>query len=136
MFFCCANQTRPRRIERSMKPLIVALLIAHVALVPSGAVAAEATCQGQAATIEASSGTVTGTSGDDVIVVTSTPTGEPPHEVVIVRSPSSLRRPSTGHVVIEHRSLTGHDDSIERPADEAVALFWRFMIEKFGVAPQ
>ena len=76
-----------------------------------------------------------GTTSMHDIVVTSTPLGEPPHEIVIVRSPSSVRRPSTGHVAIEHQSLTGHDDSIERPTSEAVPLFWRFMIEKFGVAP-
>ena len=69
------------------------------------------------------------------IVVTSTPVPEPPLDVVIVRAPSSLRRPRAGHVVIEQRSLTGHDDRIETPVDEAVPLFWRFMIEKFGVEP-
>ena len=30
---------------------------------------------------------------------------------------------------------TGRNDCIERPATEAVGLFWRFMIEKFGVHP-
>jgi hypothetical protein len=38
-------------------------------------------------------------------------------------------------VLIEQQSLTGHDDRIERLASEAVPLFWRFMIEKFGVHP-
>jgi hypothetical protein len=37
--------------------------------------------------------------------------------------------------LIEQQSLRGHDDRIERPAGEAVPLFWRFMIEKFGVHP-
>jgi len=37
--------------------------------------------------------------------------------------------------VIEEMSLTGHRDLIERPAAEAVPLFWRFMIEKYGVHP-
>ncbi|SDS81377.1 hypothetical protein SAMN04515669_1995 [Jiangella sp. DSM 45060] len=39
-------------------------------------------------------------------------------------------------MVIEEQSVTGHDDIIERPAAEAVPLFWRFMIEKFGIAPE
>ncbi len=33
-------------------------------------------------------------------------------------------------------SVTGHDDQIARPVAEAVPLFWRFMIEKFGVDPE
>jgi hypothetical protein len=31
--------------------------------------------------------------------------------------------------------MTGRSNRIERPVDEAVPLFWRFMIEKFGVGP-
>ena len=70
------------------------------------------------------------------IVVTSRPVGEPPIEVVCIRAPGSVRRePRPGHVRVEHHSLSGRDDHLERPADEAVPLFWRFMIEKFGVAP-
>jgi hypothetical protein len=39
-------------------------------------------------------------------------------------------------VLIEHLTSTGHDERIERPASEAVPLFWRFAIEKFGlIAP-
>ena len=38
-------------------------------------------------------------------------------------------------VLIERRSLSGHDDRIVRPASEAVTLFSRFTIEKFGVEP-
>ncbi|SDZ24705.1 hypothetical protein SAMN05421504_11171 [Amycolatopsis xylanica] len=69
------------------------------------------------------------------LVVTARPVPEhPPVEVVIVRSPSS-GYVGAGGVFIEHRSVTGHDDRIFRTADEAVPLFWRFMIEKFGVAP-
>lgn len=68
------------------------------------------------------------------LIVTARPIREPPLETVVVRSPSS------GHVgaeavLIEHRSLTGHDEWIVRPSGEAVALFWRFMSEKFGVRP-
>jgi hypothetical protein len=38
-------------------------------------------------------------------------------------------------VRIEHLSVTGHDDVIDRPFADAVPLLWRFMIEKFGVDP-
>jgi hypothetical protein len=69
------------------------------------------------------------------LVVVDTPVRAPPLEVVVVRAPGSLHPPTTGHVLIEHQSLTGHDDRIERPAAEAVPLFWRFMTEKFGVTP-
>jgi hypothetical protein len=69
------------------------------------------------------------------LVVTARPVPEaPPTEVVIVRSPSS-GYVGAGGVYIEHRSTTGHDDGIFRTSDEAVSLFWRFMIEKFGVEP-
>lgn len=36
---------------------------------------------------------------------------------------------------MEHRAGTGYDNRIAWPVGEAVPLFWRFMIEKFGVAP-
>jgi hypothetical protein len=69
------------------------------------------------------------------LVVTARPVPERrPIEVVVVRSPSS-GHVSTGGVFIEHRSITGHDDRIFRTSDQAVPLFWRFMIEKFGVVP-
>lgn len=51
----------------------LALCVASLTLLP-GAAHAAATCQGQPATIEASSGAVTGTAGDDVIVVSGTVT--------------------------------------------------------------
>ena len=76
-----------------------------------------------------------GTTSMHDLVVTTTPVAEPPFDVVIVRAPGSMHSPSSGHVLIEQQSLTGHDDRIERPATEAVPLFWRFMIEKFGVHP-
>jgi hypothetical protein len=70
------------------------------------------------------------------LVVTARPVPEsPPIEEVIVRSPSSHLPVGPGCVLIEHRSYTGHDDQISRPTEEAVPLFWRFMIEKFGVEP-
>ncbi|WP_141997522.1 hypothetical protein [Amycolatopsis cihanbeyliensis] len=53
------------------------------------------------------------------LVVTARPVPEYPRvEVVVVRSPSS-----------------GYDDRIRRTSEAAVPLFWRFMIEKFSVAP-
>jgi hypothetical protein len=66
------------------------------------------------------------------LVVTPRPIHEPPIETVIVRSPSS-GYVGPGAVLIEHRSRNGHDEWIVRPAGEAVPLFWRFMVEKFGV---
>ena len=44
-----------------------------------------------------------------------------------------MRPPPAGMVAIEHTSLTGRTDHVERPVGEAVPLFWRFMAEKFGV---
>jgi hypothetical protein len=74
------------------------------------------------------------TSMHDLIVV-ATPIPDPPYDVVAVRSPSSLAYPKDGTVIIQHLSVTGHNDEIERPVAEAVPLFWRFMIEKYGVHP-
>lgn len=62
------------------------------------------------------------------LIVTSRPISSPPLDVVTVRH-------LYGFVTIEHVTHTGHNDRIERPAKDAVALFWRFMIEKFGVHP-
>ncbi|MET8250096.1 hypothetical protein [Micromonospora sp. NPDC005197] len=74
------------------------------------------------------------TSMHDLVVAARPVPEDPPVEVVIVRSPSSgLIGP--GAVLIEHRSTSGRDDVIARPSEEAIPLFWRFMIEKFGVAP-
>jgi hypothetical protein len=53
--------------------------------------------------------------------------------VVIVRSPSSPVVVEMGKVLTERCSITGHDDRVVRPTNDAVRLFWRFMIEKFGV---
>jgi hypothetical protein len=74
------------------------------------------------------------TSMHDLIVVTR-PVPEPPYDVVAVRSPSSMRTVPAGYVVVEHLAVTGRNDRIARPAAEAVPLFWRFMIEKYGVHP-
>jgi hypothetical protein len=67
--------------------------------------------------------------------VASSPVQEPPLDVIVVRAPGSLYEPSSGNVLIEHLSVTGRNDRIERPASEALPLFWRFATEKFGVVP-
>src|SRR5262249_46572808 len=74
------------------------------------------------------------TSMHDLLVVPR-PIPDPPYDVLRVRAPSSMRHVRAGHVVIEHETVTGHDDRIERPVAEAVRLFWRFVIEKYGIVP-
>ena len=69
------------------------------------------------------------------LIVTPTPLTEPPWDVIAVRAPGSLHAPTVGNVLIEHLTCTGRDERIERPASEAVPLFWRFVTEKFGVDP-
>jgi hypothetical protein len=64
----------------------------------------------------------------DGLVVRPVPVPELPYDVVLVRVAGES-------VLITHRSVTGRDDQIERPASELVPLFWRFMIEKFGIHP-
>jgi hypothetical protein len=74
------------------------------------------------------------TSTHDLIVVDVT-IPLPPCAVVAVRAPGSLPSPKPGHVLVEELYATGSNERIERPVNEAVALFWRFMIEEFGVSP-
>jgi hypothetical protein len=69
------------------------------------------------------------------LIVARTPLPEPPFDVIAVRAPGSVRPSAEGRVLIEHLSLTGRNDRIERPEAEAIPLFWRFVIEKFGVVP-
>lgn len=70
------------------------------------------------------------------LVVTPLPIpADPPIQEVIVSLPGMGWGPTGDEVLIEHRAISGHDDRIVRPAAEAVPLFWRFMIEKFGIAP-
>lgn len=52
--------------------VVLVLSLATLTLLPASPAHAAATCQGETATIEASSGNVEGTSGDDVIVVSGT----------------------------------------------------------------
>jgi hypothetical protein len=56
-------------------------------------------------------------------------------DVVIVRAPGSMHSPTRGSVLIEYLSPLGPSTSIERPAIEAVPLFWRFVREEFGLEP-
>ncbi|GLY64714.1 hypothetical protein [Amycolatopsis taiwanensis] len=67
------------------------------------------------------------------LVVTPLPIPDKPPIQHVIVSPGWGR---TGDaVLIEHRAISGHDDRILRPSTEAVPLFWRFVIEKFGIAP-
>lgn len=45
----------------------------------------------------------------------------------------SVSTPNYPEVLVEHLPLVGIADRIERPADEAVPLFWRFLKEKYGI---
>jgi hypothetical protein len=64
------------------------------------------------------------------LVVTSLPVTAPPLDYVRV----SLV-PWTERVIVRHESATGHSDAIERPTADLLPVFWRFMIEKYGVHP-
>ena len=64
------------------------------------------------------------------LLVTSLPVGPEPFDHVRV----SLL-PRTSSVRISHFSGVGNDDATVRPASDVVPLFWRFMIEKYGVHP-
>lgn len=75
------------------------------------------------------------TSMHDLMVV-ATPIPETPVDLVAVRAPGSLHPASrAGLVLIEHLTVSGNNVRIERPVSEAVPLFWRFLLEKFGVYP-
>jgi hypothetical protein len=70
----------------------------------------------------------------DLIVVTR-PIPRPPIDEVIVRFQPSSGSAVLDDVVIEHATQTGRNDRIRRSGDQAVSLFWRFMIEKYGIHP-
>lgn len=68
------------------------------------------------------------------LVVVETPIPKPPAEVLRVSASGSLHPAlKDGWVAVEHPTHTGRNDRIERPAAEAVPLFWRFVVEKFGI---
>jgi hypothetical protein len=70
------------------------------------------------------------------ILVVPRPIPEPPYELIAVRAPNSMHPPTPGNVRIEHLSLTNRNDCIERPPQDAVRLFWRFVKEKYGIVVQ
>jgi hypothetical protein len=74
-----------------------------------------------------------GTTAMHDLIVLPVPVPDPPCGIIAVRAPDSV--PFPGHVVIEHLSCTGRNDRIERPAADAMPLFWRFMITKYGIRP-
>jgi hypothetical protein len=74
------------------------------------------------------------TSMHDLIVV-PTPIADPPYDVIAVRALGSIKNTPTGQVIIEHLTCSGHNDVIQRPTKDAVPLFWRFVIEKYGIRP-
>jgi hypothetical protein len=82
-----------------------------------------------------STAVLAGTTWMHDLAVVPIPILPPPYGVVVVRAPGSLSAPRDGQVLIEHLSVTGHDDRIERPVADAVPLFWRFVVEKFGITP-
>ena len=67
------------------------------------------------------------------LAVAEVPVRKAPLDVIVVKGPSSLDRPAVGMVRIEHLTVSGHNDVIDRPYADAVPLFWRFAKEKFGV---
>lgn len=69
------------------------------------------------------------------LAVVPRPLPDPPYGAVIVRARGSLVAPTPGEVIVEHTAVTGHRDLIARPVTDAVPLFWRFVIEKYGIRP-
>lgn len=74
------------------------------------------------------------TSMHDLIVVPSAEVPTPSQAIVVRRGTAWVALPA-GQIAIDHRSATGHHESIIRPVAEAVPLFWRFVREKFGIEP-
>ena len=69
------------------------------------------------------------------LIVVPRPIPEPPYDVIAVRAAGSLMHPPRGFVLIEHLTVMGRNERIERPVAETVPLFWRFTLEKFGIHP-
>jgi hypothetical protein len=67
------------------------------------------------------------------LVVTTSPASEPPIDVIIVRSAISMYPPAPGEVSIDHIATSGLTEHIARPVDEVLPLFWRFVLEKYGL---
>jgi len=86
--------------------------------------------------------TLAGYTSMHTLIVTSCPVQEWPDVLrVDVMARDSMVQVSHEKVVRVRRPglpdgwALQHGDSISRPADEAVPLFWRFCIEKFGIHP-
>lgn len=79
---------------------------------------------------EGAEGRIGGHTSMHDLVVTSLPVGAEPFDHVRVAI-----LPGSEKVRIGHFSGVGQDDEIERPTSEILPLFWRVMIEKYGVHP-
>jgi len=69
-------------------------------------------------------------------LVVPMPIPELPYDVIAVRSPAPCALSCPGAVLIEHLACTRRNDQLERPAGDAVRLFWRFVIEQYGIYPR
>lgn len=69
------------------------------------------------------------------LIVTVKPVVDPPMDVIVVRAPGSIRSHPVGTVLIEFISTVGKLTRSERPAEEAVVLFWRYVESEFGIRP-
>lgn len=67
------------------------------------------------------------------LYISSVPVCEPPSELIAVRGPKGIHASRNGFVQIVHLTVTGKNDLVERPLDEALPLFWAFTREKFGL---
>ncbi len=71
------------------------------------------------------------------LAVAEAPVGDAPLDLLIVSAVQEGNADDeVTRVSIVHSTVTGRNDTIERPLDDAVTLFWRFAFEKFGVAPR
>lgn len=69
------------------------------------------------------------------LVITTAPAGEPPLDVIVVRSSVSMSPSPAGEVRIEQFATSGQKEEVTRPVAEALPLFWRFVLAKFGLKP-
>ncbi len=56
-------------------------------------------------------------------------------DLIKVCSAISMRPVRRGEVLVVHTSHSGQEEEISRPVIEAVPLFWRFVVEKWGLEP-
>lgn len=68
------------------------------------------------------------------LMVTTEPPSDPPIDVIIVRSVVSMKPWRQGEVTIEHIATSGLTESITRPDTDVLPLFWRFVLEKYGLS--